>query len=308
MLRQTLMQLSQQRQLRDFATHNGLARRMALRFVAGETLDDAVAVVRQLNTSGMTASLDHLGENVTSRAEAIADADAGCMIYQTIAATGIQCNASLKLTQLGLDVDRALARENLERIVEQAAQDDNFVRIDMEASQYVATTLDLFHELFHQRRNVGVVIQSYLYRSESDLERLLEVGARVRLVKGAYLEPSSVAFQRKEDVDASFVRLMRMLLERGTYPAIATHDERMIAATREFARVRGIDRSRFEFQMLYGVRRDLQQRLVAEDFNVRIYVPYGTHWYPYLMRRMAERPANVMFVLGSIAREARGGA
>jgi proline dehydrogenase len=252
----------------------------------------------------MTATLDYLGENVTTSDEAIAGTDAACRILQAIRATGIDCNLSLKLTQLGLDLGNDLALANLEQVVGTAAECDNFVRIDMESSEYVERTLAIFFQVFPRFRNVGVVIQAYLYRSRKDLERLIEAGARVRLVKGAYLESPEVAFQRKADVDASFVHLMEMLLAGGEYPAIATHDPVMIDATRRFAGVHGIDRSRFEFQMLYGIRRDLQSRLVAEGYRTRIYVPYGTQWYPYLMRRMAERPANVMFVLGNIAREA----
>jgi proline dehydrogenase len=304
MLRGTLIRLSQQPRLKAVASHNGLARRMATRFVAGETLDDAIDAVRRLNARGLTATLDHLGENTTSRAQADADSEAGCTIMRTIARHRLQCNASFKLSQLGLDLGEDLAYANMERIVQRAVEFDNFVRIDMESSEYVDRTLRIFYRLFHQYHGVGAVIQSALYRSESDVEHLIEAGARVRLVKGAYLEPPKVAFPRKEDVDRNFVRLMRLLLARGVYPAIATHDVAMIDATKRFAHDNGIDRSRFEFQMLYGVRRDLQEQLRGQGYNVRIYVPYGTSWYPYLMRRMAERPANVMFVLGNIAREA----
>jgi proline dehydrogenase len=255
----------------------------------------------------MTATLDHLGENVTTREESLqATADA-IEIMGAVQEAGVRCNASVKLTQLGLDVDESLAFDNIRRVVEAAAHHENFVRIDMESSEYVDRTLEVFYRLFEQCRNVGVVIQAYLYRSAFDLERLIEAGARVRLVKGAYLEPASVAFQRKEDVDANFVRLSEVLLERGRYPAIATHDTHMIDAARSYAARHGIEPARFEFQMLYGIRRDLQTQLVRDGYTMRIYVPYGTHWYPYLMRRMAERPANVMFVLGNIAREARAG-
>jgi proline dehydrogenase len=306
LIRQAVYRLSQQRHLRDFATHNGRARTMALRFVAGETLDEAIAAVRNLNRQGMTATLDHLGENVSSRKEASEATQVGCEIMDTVAATDVQCNASFKLTQLGLDINQELAADNLRQIVEAGSRHDNFVRIDMESSEYVDRTLDVFFKLFVEQTNVGVVLQSMLYRSGSDLERLLEIKARVRIVKGAYLEPPSAAFQRKADVDAAFVRLMRMMLSRGEYPAIATHDESIIGETKRYAAQQGIGPERFEFQMLYGVRRDLQTRLVAEGYRVRTYVPFGNHWYPYLMRRMAERPANVMFVLGSVAREARG--
>jgi proline dehydrogenase len=251
----------------------------------------------------MSATLDPLGEHVTTRQEAVAATDEACRIMRVIAQAGIDCNASLKLTQLGLDLGEELAYVNLRRVVEQAAELKTFIRIDMESSGYVDRTLAVFYRLFEEHKNVGVVIQACLYRSERDLEQLIQAGARVRLVKGAYLEPASVAYQDKREVDASFVRLMRQFLSGGNYPAIATHDTAMIEATQRYAREQQIDRARFEFQMLYGIRRDLQAGLVREGYNVRIYVPYGTHWYPYLTRRMAERPANVMFVLGSIARE-----
>jgi proline dehydrogenase len=305
LLRQALFRLSQQRQLREFATHSGLAQNMAHRFVAGETVDEAIGVVRQINARGMTVSLDHLGENVRSRQEAAEATEDSCRLLRTIHQAGVSANVSLKLTQMGLDLDGRFAVDNLRRVVDQAAQLDNFIRIDMESSEYIDRTLEAFYQLFGAYRNMGVVIQAYLYRSASDLEQLLEAGARVRLVKGAYLEPPAVAFQRKEDVDANFVRLTRLLLGRGNYPAIATHDVAMIDAAIEYAWQNAIDRSSFEFQMLYGIRRDLQTGLDRDGYRMRVYVPYGTHWYPYLMRRMAERPANLMFVLGSIAREAR---
>lgn len=304
MLRQVLIRLSQERRLRDFASHNELARQMARRFVAGETLPEAIAAVREINARGMTATLDHLGENVSSAQEAAQAAEAYCRALRAIGEAGIHCNVSLKLTQMGLDLGEELAIAHTRQVIEEAARSDNFVRVDMESSDYVDRTLDVFFRLFETHRNVGIVLQSYLYRTQADLERVIEVGARVRLVKGAYFEPASVAFQDKSDVDNSFVRLMQALLSRGNYPAIATHDPHMIAATTRYALDQGIDRSRFEFQMLYGIRRDLQARLVRDGYNMRVYVPYGTDWYPYLMRRMAERPANLMFVVGNIAREA----
>lgn len=308
MLRQILVRLSQQPQLRDFAAHNKLARGMAERFVAGETLEKAIAVVRDVNARTMSATLDHLGENVTSKQEAIEATNAACSMLAALTSAGVDCNASLKLTQLGLDLGDELARENLRRILDQAVESDTFIRIDMESSEYVDRTLDIFYRLFETYQNVGVVLQACLYRSAQDLERLIVAKARVRLVKGAYLEPASAAFQQKVDVDANFVKLTEMLLADAHYPAIATHDPAMIAAAKRFAAGHQIAASSFEFQMLYGIRRDLQTSLVAEGYRMRIYIPYGSHWYPYLMRRMAERPANVMFVLGSIAREvtARG--
>ncbi len=305
MLRQMLIRLSQEPRLRDMTVHNGMMRSMARRFVAGETLPEAIDVVRQLNRRGMTATLDHLGENVSTEAEAAAAADDYCRMLEAIADAGVDSNVSLKLTHMGLDLGEDVAYGNTLRIVQAASP--NFVRIDMESSEYVDRTLRIFHRLFQDHTNVGVVIQSALYRSEADVEGLIEVGARVRLVKGAYLEPPSVAYQDKADVDAAYVRLMGALLLRGNFPAIATHDPRMIDATREYSLGHGIDPSRYEFQMLYGIRRDLQARLVGQGYKMRIYVPYGTEWYPYLMRRMAERPANLMFVVGNIARESMPG-
>jgi proline dehydrogenase len=300
-LRQVLMRLSQEPRLREMTVHNGMMRSMARRFVAGEELSDAIAVVRQINRRGMTATLDHLGENVSSPSEAAAAADDYCRALEAIAQSGVNSNVSVKLTHMGLDLGEDVAYRNTLRIVEAAA--GTFVRIDMESSEYVDRTLAVFRRLFDEHKNVGVVLQSALYRSEADAERLVELGARVRLVKGAYLEPPSVAYENKSDVDAAYVRLMQLLLLRGNYPAIATHDPRMIEATTRYALDAGIDRTRYEFQMLYGIRRDLQSSLVAQGYRMRVYVPYGTEWYPYLMRRMAERPANLMFVVGNIARE-----
>jgi proline dehydrogenase len=296
-----LIRLSQEPRLRDMTVHNGMMRSMARRFVAGETLAEAIDVVRQINARGMTVTLDHLGENVSTEAEAASAADDYCRMLEAIAEAGVDSNVSLKLTHMGLDLGENVAYRNTQRVVEAALP--NFVRIDMESSAYVDRTLQLFHRLFETHKNVGVVIQSALYRSEADAEGLIEIGARVRLVKGAYLEPPSVAYQDKADVDAAYVRIMEALLLRGNYPAIATHDPRMIEDTKRYALDHGIDRARYEFQMLYGIRRDLQSRLVGQGYNMRIYVPYGTQWYPYLMRRMAERPANLMFVVGNIARE-----
>ncbi|HZU12581.1 MAG TPA: proline dehydrogenase family protein [Chloroflexota bacterium] len=304
MLRPVLIRLSQESRLRTLASHNPVLRSMARRFVAGETLEEAIDVVRATNARDMTVTLDHLGENVQTAAQARAAAEDYCGMLAEITRAGVTSNVSLKLTQLGLDLGDDVAYENLRRVVDVAAQDDNFVRIDMENSEYVDRTLAIFYRLFETHRNLGVVIQSYLYRSEADVARLIEAGARVRLVKGAYLEPATVAYQDKADVDRNFVVLMEMLLARGNYPAIATHDPAMIDATRNFAAQQGIEASRYEFQMLYGIRRDLQTELVRAGYNVRIYVPFGTEWYPYLMRRMAERPANLMFVLGNVAREA----
>jgi proline dehydrogenase len=305
-LRQTLIRLSQQRRLQQLSARNPLARKMARRFVAGETLSEAIEAARGLNRRSLSVTLDHLGENVMSRMDAAESARAAAACLAEISRAEVASNISVKLTQFGLDVEPSLAYDNMRQVLDAARETKNFVRIDMEASAYVQRTLDIFLELWKGYRNVGAVLQSYLFRSEADLERLIEAGARVRLVKGAYAEPPLVAYQRKQEVDANFIRLMRALLSRGIHPAIATHDPKMIQATIRFAQEHGIDTARYEFQMLYGVRRDLQARLRSQGHNVRVYVPYGTQWYPYLMRRMAERPANLIFVLANIAREGVG--
>jgi proline dehydrogenase len=308
MLRSTFLWLSERRGLFDFIRKNGLARQVASRFVAGETLDSAIAVTRDLNAKNITTTLDLLGESVTSRAESEAARDTAIGILDRIRREGVQGNLSVKLTQMGLDVDPALAAANVKAILDVARANGTFVRIDMEASGYVQRTLDLYHQHLHGAYGgvVGVVIQTMLRRSEADVERLLELGTRIRLVKGAYKEPAAVAFPDKRDVDACFARLSEHLLMHGNYPAFATHDERLIAHVRTYAREHGVDAERFEFQMLYGVRRDLQERLRREGHNVRVYVPYGTEWYPYLMRRLAERPANVAFIVGNVVREGFG--
>ena len=302
MLRPILLALSHQRGLEEFALRHPGLRRTAHRFVAGERLEQAVAVVRSLNGAGLTATLDFLGENTRSRQGAAASAEAYGSILDELHRTGIGSNLSLKLTQLGLDVDEAMCEALLCDVLDRAGE--TFVRIDMEGSPYTERTLRLFERLWTAgRRNLGAVIQSYLRRSEGDVERLIGLGARVRLVKGAYAEPPAVAFPHKRDVDGNFARLAARLLREGVYPAIATHDERLIEGVRRTAAAEGIAPDRFEFQMLYGVRRDLQARLRREENRVRVYVPFGGEWYPYFMRRLAERPANLMFVLKSILRE-----
>jgi proline dehydrogenase len=305
MLRASLLYLSEQPRVFSFVRANRLARYFASRFVAGETLDTAVPVVRELNGRGISASLDLLGESVTSPAEARAAAATVVQIVERIAAERLECNVSVKLTQMGLDLDGALCAENLRRILDRARDVRCFVRIDMESSAHTQRTLDLFERelLPAYRDGVGIVIQSYLRRSAADIERLIGAGARVRLCKGAYKEPAPVAFPRKADVDRSYLELMEQLLRRGTYPALATHDAVLIAAARRFAEANGIAMSRFEFQMLHGIRRDLQEGLKRAGYNVRVYVPFGTHWYPYLMRRLAERPANIAFILGNVVKE-----
>jgi proline dehydrogenase len=306
-LRRALTSLSRQNRLRTFASHNRVAQGMARRFVAGETLADALEAVRSINLQGMSVTLDHLGENVGTAAEAAAAAEEYCRILREVARAGLDCNVSLKLTHMGLDLGEPIAFENAGRVVAQAAESGNFVRIDMESSEYTDRTLDIVFRLFERHNNVGTVVQACLYRTERDLERLIKAGIRIRLVKGAYLEPPAVAFEDKAEVDRNYVHLMKVLLSRGTYPAIATHDPDIIDETEQFARRQRIDRTRFEFQMLYGIRRDLQAMLARQGYPMRVYVPFGVEWYPYLMRRMAERPANLMFVVGNIVREARGG-
>jgi proline dehydrogenase len=273
----------------------------ARRFIAGESIGEAVAAVQPLRNQGLLLTLDYLGESVSSAAAAAAAAADYVTIIEAIVASGIERNISLKLTQLGLDVDRATAVDNMRRILEPADANGFFVRIDMENSPYTDATIGILETLWQQgHRNIGTVIQSYLKRSEADIRRLNALGSRVRLVKGAYKEPKDVAFQKKSEVDAAYVELMRLLLDEGTYPAIATHDPDMIAATKAHARSRGYANDRFEFQMLYGIRRDLQTALVKEGYRVRVYVPFGKQWYPYFMRRLGERPANVAFVLKGI--------
>jgi proline dehydrogenase len=278
------------------------ARRLATRFVAGETLDDALAVSRRLNQEKITVTLDHLGESVTTLDEAAEARDIYVRTLTAIHDSNIQGNVSLKLTQFGLDFSYDQCRANVEQLVVCAAQRDAFVRIDMESSEYTDRTLQLVTELHRGHGNVGVVIQAYLFRSKQDIEDLCARRIRVRLCKGAYLEPATVAFPGKEDVDRNYVELMKILLDRGDYPAIATHDEKMIAATKEYAAARKIGRDAFEFQMLYGIRRDLQRQLVQEGYRLRLYVPFGRAWYPYYMRRLAERPANVFFMLRNLFR------
>jgi proline dehydrogenase len=273
----------------------------ARRFIAGETVQEAVAAVADLPGKGLNLTLDYLGESVATAEEASAAAADYVKIIDAIVASGVERNISLKLTQLGLDVDRATAVDNMRRILEPADANGFFVRIDMENSLYTDATIDILDTLWRQgHQRVGTVIQSYLKRSADDIHKLNVMGARVRLVKGAYKEPREVAYQKKSEVDGAFVDLMQTLLDEGTYPAIATHDPVMIEATKAYAKSKGYTNDRFEFQMLYGIRRDLQLSLVKEGYRVRVYVPFGKQWYPYFMRRLGERPANVGFVLRGI--------
>jgi proline dehydrogenase len=298
--------LAGSRTLKSLASRYGMRGNggFARRFIAGETVAEAIEAARVIERDGLMVTLDLLGESVANGTEADAATRAYISVIDAIAASGVSRNISLKLTQLGLTIDRATCVDNLRRILDAAAVHDFFVRIDMENSPYTAVTLGVFETMWQQEyRNAGVVLQSCLPRSEQDAARMNELGARVRLVKGAYKEPRAVAYQAKADVDAAFVRIMRALLADGTYPAIATHDPVMIEATRAFARERGIDPSRFEFQMLYGIRRDLQASLLRDGYRVRVYVPFGREWFPYFMRRLGERPANVGFVLRGILSE-----
>jgi len=306
MLRGTLLWLSRRRALLHLVTRRSLPRAFARRFVAGETLDDAVAAVRAVNARGLSATLDLLGESVTSTAEAAVARDQIVQLVDRIVADRLDANVSVKLTQLGLDVDPDVCRANMIAILERAARDGVFIRVDMEGSPFTELTLRLFREHLHPRfaDRVGVVIQSMLRRSDHDVEDLIRMRARVRLVKGAYVESHQIAYPDKRDVDAAFARQTQRLMDSGCYPAIATHDERLITAAKAYARERGLGQERFEFQMLYGVRRDLQERLRSEGYRVRVYVPFGTHWYPYLMRRLAERPANIASITGSLLKEA----
>lgn len=295
-MRSLFLYLSRQRHLRRWVETSSLAQRLSSRFVAGATLDDALRVGQRINSEGITLTLDHLGESVTSLAEASEARDVYLRALEAIHESGIQGNVSLKLTQFGLDFSEQECRDNVARLVEKAARLGSFVRVDMESSEYTDRTLGLVEDLHRQFACVGTVIQAYLYRSRKDIERLCGRRIRVRLCKGAYLEPADVAFPHKSQVDQNYLELMKVLLEQGDYPAIATHDERIIEQTKAYAARKGIGRERFEFQMLYGIRRDLQRQLIADGYRLRLYVPFGKAWYPYLMRRLAERPANVFFL------------
>ena len=292
--------LSKSDRFKKFLTRFKSFNNVTRRFVAGETLTDAVDAIRQLNSQGISASFDHLGESITAEAETRKEVNEYVRVLDSIHDNNLDSNVSVKLTQLGLDVSQDLCYANTRAIVETALRRNNFVRIDMEDSPKTDATLQVFRRLRTEFENVGIVIQSYLFRSEKDIEELLKIGARIRLCKGAYKEPPSVAFPNKADVDANYIKLTRMLLNSEPYHAIATHDENMIAAAIQFAKERKISPDKFEFQMLYGIRRDLQQKLVREGYRMRVYVPYGRYWYPYFMRRLAERPANAWFVLKNL--------
>jgi len=306
MLRDTLLYLSNQPRVFKFVRNSRLAKHFAKRFVPGETLADALDVVRALNARGISASLDLLGESTNNEREARAARDEYICMLDRIHQARLDANVSVKLTAMGLDIDQELCVAVVQDILARAQQYDSFVRIDMEASDYTEVTLRMFEERLYPayKANVGVVLQSYLYRTFADVEHMNALRARVRICKGAYKEPPSVAYPEKKDVDANYVKCMRELMLNGNYPGIATHDPAMINEAKRWAKEQGIAKDRFEFQMLYGIRRDLQQSLVKEGYRMRVYVPFGTQWYPYLMRRLAERPANVAFITGNVLREA----
>jgi len=299
-VRALLLYLAGQEGFKNFALKFKLFHDTAMRFVAGESLEDAVRAVRQTNLQGLSGTLDLLGENTLTPEDADNARREVLEVIDRVRAERVNCNISVKLTQLGLDLDPELAFQNLMGIAKHARDAGNFVRVDMESSRYTGITLDIVMRAHAELGNVGTVIQSCLYRSERDTVDLVKRGIRVRLVKGAYLEPESVAFRKKKETDANFSKLMRILLASETYNAIATHDESLISEAMEFARSRGISKDRFEFQMLFGIRRELQLRLAQEGYNVRVYIPYGKRWYPYFMRRLAERPANVAFILRNL--------
>ena len=305
MLRSSLLFLSRQQRIFDFVKNVGFARQMASRFVAGETIATALAAVEQLNANGITASLDLLGESVANEAEARDTGRQYLEILDRIEQKKLQANVSVKLTALGQDISDELGLEIVRQVLERAKQYESFVRLDMESSAYTDRTLDTFEQKLYPdfTENVGVVLQSALRRTLDDVERANRLKCRVRICKGAYLEPATVAFPDKADVDRNYVAAMHRLMEHGNYPGIATHDELIINEAKRFAKERGIASDRFEFQMLYGVRRDLQEQIVKEGYRMRVYVPFGSQWYPYLMRRLAERPANIAFMAGNIVKE-----
>ena len=307
MLRALFLSLSESRRLRAVAESSSIGHRLSGRFVAGTQVEDALRVTQVVNQAGMTVSVDNLGESVTNPDEARHSAQLYHQMLDEIAARGLKANVSLKLTHMGLDVDEALARELVSGLVAKAAgmKPANFVRVDMEGSAYTEHTLRFVHELHGQPGNqgcVGAVIQSYMRSAEQDVAKLLAAGIRIRLCKGAYKEPEEIAFQKKSEVDANYVKLLKILLKSGVYHGLATHDENIINLAKEFAIQENIPRDSFEFQMLYGIRRDLQRKLVKDGWGMRVYIPFGTEWYPYLMRRLAERPANDLFIAKNLFR------
>ena len=307
MLRSVLLWLSRNKIVRRWTTRWGFVRRAARRFVAGDSIEDAIQAIRELRVLGISATLDHLGENVETAADATRATEDYLKALDAIGTSGVQSHVSIKLTALGLDLGDDVCRANVVRILARAKEIGTLVTIDMESTEYTSRTLAIFRDLRREFDNVGIVIQAYLYRSEADIAALCQEGAHVRLCKGAYKEPPIYAFPKKGDVDASYVRLMKMLLSaearaHKTYGAIATHDVNMIEATRQYAQTQLVPRDEFEFQMLHGIRRDLQKELAADGYRMRVYVPYGTEWYPYYIRRLAERPANIWFIVSNFFR------
>ncbi len=315
MFRSILLYLSNARWARAFVTRFGFARRTAMRFVAGETADDAIAAIKVLNAKGINATVDLLGESVITEAETQRAVEGYLLILDKIAASNVRANVSLKLTQFGLDIRQDLCESNVRRVVERARATHNFVRMDMEGTPHTDRTLAVFRAIHQDFENVGLVLQSYLYRTEQDLLELTAQGVRLRLCKGAYNEPPDKAFPKKADTDANYIRLMQLLIDRAhtvtsadetgrrpPLPALATHDENMIAATLAYVKEKRMPPEQFEFQMLYGIRRERQEQLAAQGYGMRVYVPYGAEWYPYFMRRLAERPANVWFFLSNLFR------
>jgi proline dehydrogenase len=302
--RSALIWLSRHEGFKDFATRFGYFKKLTTRFVAGDTIDDVIPIIREINRENSTASFDHLNESVQSLSEAENEVAEYLNILSKIDEQHIHSNVSIKLTQFGLGLDPELAYRNARKVVEEAHRRGNFVRVDMEDSSVTQATIDIFKRLRAEfdLNTVGIVLQSYLYRTLADAQELVKLPARIRICKGAYNEPPEVAFPDKKDVDANYVKVMQLLLASGVYHGIATHDPKMIDATIEFATREGIGKEKYEFQMLYGVRRDLQKQLARDGFNMRVYVPYGKHWYPYFMRRLAERPANIWFVMKNLAK------
>jgi proline dehydrogenase len=302
MLKGILLYLSRQKAIQSFMVNFGVTRRVVNRFVSGEELGDGLAAVKKVNSEGAIATLDHLGEEVSEAQEAISAADVYVNALDQIADDGVDTNVSAKPTQLGLKIDKGLCQENFARMIETAKKHDNFVRMDMEGSDCTQDTLDVFFNLRKKYDNVGIVIQSYLYRSDDDVDQVLKLGGRIRLCKGAYKEPKEIAFPKIEQVDDSFMRLTEKMLKSGIYHGIATHDERLIERTKKFAQENNIPKESFEFQLLYGIRTELRHQLVKEGYNVRVYIPFGREWYPYFMRRFAERPANLVFFIKNFLR------
>ena len=302
--RSALIWLSRHEGLKDFATNFKFFKKLTTRFVAGDTIDDVIPIIHEINAENATASFDHLNESVESATEAEREVEEYLNILAKIDQHRVRSNVSIKLTQFGLGLDPELAYRNARRVVEEAQRRGNFVRVDMEDSKVTQVTIDIFNRLRAEfgLNDVGIVLQSYLYRTYADAQELVKLPARIRICKGAYFEPPEVAYADKKDVDANYVKVMKVLLSSGIYHGIATHDPKMNEATIDFASREGIGKEKYEFQMLFGVRRDLQRQLARDGFNVRVYVPYGKHWYPYFMRRLAERPANIWFVLKNLAK------